>query len=408
MVDQRGARHPWGRLLTRPGVARLALFGLLGRLPGGMLGLALTLTTVEATGSYATAGTVVALYTLAAGLAGPLWGRGADRVGPRWVLLVTGLGQPAALLALAALAPGAGSAAWLVALGGVSGALLPPLGAVMRSLWSRLLAGEPDLKAAAFAYESVVVDVVFIAGPSLVAGLSALARPGLALVAAAAATLAGCLPVAASPHIRQVREAAGRRDWLGPLRHAAVLGLLPVGFLLLGSIAAVEVSLVSFAGHIGRQDLAGVLVAALSVGGVAGGVYWGSRRQPGTNAQQLAVLLGGLAAGWGLLALPAGPWALGGLLLLAGLALNPAITAAFSTMDDAAPQAALTESFGWLNALGSAGGAAGAAVAGSLVQQGATAGFLLAAGMCGAACAIACLLQPWWQPARRAGTASCP
>lgn len=388
-------------LFAQPGTRSLAAAGLLGRLPNGMLALAFVLAVVEATGSYPAAGAAAAAYTVAAGVFGPVWSRSADRVGPRRILLLTGLGQGVVLLLVAAATAAADSAVPLIALAGAGGVLLPPLAPVMRSLWSKTLP-DADAKAAAFAYESIVVDVVFILGPSLVAAVTALAGASPAFVVAAVATTVGCLLVAANPRIRAVTTVAptGKRHWLGPLRRPAVLGVLPIGLLLLGSIAVIEVSLVAFAERSGRPSLAGVLIAVLSVGGVAGGLYWGGRRQPGTTTQQLLVLLALLATGWALLAAPDTAWLLAITLAAAGLVLSPAITAMFTTMDEVAPPDGLTETFGWLNALGAAGSAAGAMAAGALVGSGAGGGFLLAAGMCGVGVLVAAAFQPSWRRAR--------
>jgi hypothetical protein len=113
-----------------------------------------------------------------------------------------------------------------VALAALSGALVPPLGAIMRMLWSRIFSGS-ELKEAAFAYESVVVDLVFIIGPSIVAMLTALANPSVALLVAAVATASGSLLVAASSHAKSSPcEETDERHWLGPLLFVPVLGVL--------------------------------------------------------------------------------------------------------------------------------------------------------------------------------------
>ncbi|HEU0088989.1 MAG TPA: MFS transporter [Pseudonocardiaceae bacterium] len=385
-------------LFTQPGALWLSCFGLLGRLPNGMLGLVFVLVTVRSTGSYAAAGLAAALYTVGTAVGNPAWSRGVDRWGPRPILLITGTAQGVLLLVVAAATMGQSrSAAILVLLAALCGALVPPLGAIMRTLWSRMFRGS-EIKQAAFAYESVVVDLVFIVGPSIVAVLTALADPSVALIIAGVATASGSVLVAASPHTKpSPRRDHSERHWLGPLRFVAVLGLLPIGFLLMGSITVIEVSLVAFAEHRGAPALAGVLIAVLSVGGVAGGFYWGARRQPGTNAQQLLFLLAALAIGWGLLASTDIVWLLGALLLLAGVVLNPAITAQFSTLDDVAPEEASTESFGWLNALASAGAAVGASVVGLLVTERSEPGFLLATGMCAVGFLIAAAFQSRWR-----------
>jgi MFS family permease len=393
-----GMTGRYRRLFGQPGAAWLACFGLLGRLPNGMVGLIFMMLTVRSTGSYAAAGLAAAVYTVGAAIGNLVWSRAVDRWGPRRILIITGTAQSMMLLLVAGLTLGwPGSAELLVFLAALCGLLLPPLGAIMRGLWSRMFSGS-DLKDVAFAYESVVVDLVFIIGPSIVAAFTVVASPSVAMIVAAVASGAGCILVAASPHtkpgpVRQHHD----RHWLGPLRFVAVLGMLPVGFLSIGSISVIEVSLVAFAEHQGAAGLAGVLIAVLSVGGVSGGLYWGARKQPGTNVQQLLFLLGALAVGWGLLSSTDIAWLLGVLLLVAGLVLNPAITALFSTMDDIAPEENLTESFGWLNAIASAGSAVGASVAGVIVTERSEPGFLLAAGMCAVGLVIAAVLSRRWR-----------
>ncbi|RKN43986.1 MFS transporter [Streptomyces hoynatensis] len=396
-----GLLGQYGPFLAHPGVAWPAGFGLLARLANGMLGLVFMLTAVEVTGSYAAAGATAALFTAASTVATPLWSRAADRLGPAPVLLVTGGGEAAVLSAEAWVTLGDGPGGLPLTLLAVtaSGALLPPVSAVMRTQWSRMFAGSA-LRATAFAYETMVTDVVFIAGPAVVAGLTASASPGLALIAAAVATVAGCGALATGSRLLPGAPGGPReRHWLGALRSRRVRALLPVGFLLTGSISVIEVSLVSSADQEGRPDAAGVLIALLSVGGVAGGLLWGRRRQEARPRRDLLVWTGALTVGWGLLALAPHPWVLAGLLLLAGLALNPALTAQFSAMDDAAPPELATEAFGWLNGASSAGLTAGAAAVGPLVEAEAGHGFLVAAAMCAAGTALIAAGRP------RAGTA---
>ncbi|MGH3773462.1 MAG: MFS transporter [Pseudonocardiaceae bacterium] len=389
--------HRYRLLFFQPGVVPLAVFGLISRLPNGMLQLAFVLTLIQATGSYAMAGAAVTCYTLAAAIVFSPWTRAVDRVGPRTVLVITGLVQGLVLLVVTVVSMLSTNGVLLMVLAGASGVFVPPVGSIMRSLWSTTLT-DKEIKDAAFAYESIVVEVVFLVGPTVVAAVSALSQPSWALAFAALATTGGCLSLAGSSRVRALTGNCGsERHWLGPLRHLSVLVLLPIGLLLMGSITAIEVSLVSFATHRGGTSVSGLLIAILSLGSVVGGTWWGSRSQPGTSPQQLAVLLEVLGIGWAVLTVSGNPWLLGGLLLLAGLALNPAITTMFSIMDDIATRDTLTESFGWLNALGSAGAAAGASITGAVVESGANSGFLFAASMCATGGVIALLCQPLWR-----------
>ncbi|WP_418952498.1 MFS transporter [Streptomyces albireticuli] len=384
-------------LFRHPGAVRLALGGLVGRLPVGMLGLAFILVLRDTAGSYAMGGLAAGGYLITAAVCVPLWSRAADRVGPRPVLLTTGLGQACVLVTFALLAGRDAGAAVLVTLAAATGVLLPPLGAVMRALWSTALADEPDAKRAAFACESLVMDLAFVIGPTLVAGIAALTGAAGSLLCAAAATVTGCLTVAASARVSAV---SGRRlpdgaPRPGPLRDPAQLALLLIGFLLMGSVNLTEMSLVASADAAGHRHASGPLIAALACGSLIGGFGYGGRRWRAGPARRLALLLAALAAGWAVPAAVGNLWALGALLALAGLALTPAITAQYETLDGIAARGSLTESFGWLNAAGAAGMSAGAAVAGLLAGTPAH-GFLLAAASCALACALACGCRGVW------------
>jgi len=73
------------------------------------------------------------------------------------------------------------------------------------------------------------------------------------------------------------------------------VALLPISLLLMGSITVIEVALVAYAGHSGREFVVGYLVAALSVGGIASGLIWGSWSSAAAPAVRLPVLPAGTA-----------------------------------------------------------------------------------------------------------------
>jgi MFS family permease len=162
-----------------PGAPTLVVAGVLGRLPIGMTPLALVLLVRDATGSYAAAGAVSALYGIATALAGPLLGRLSDRVGPARVLLVTASAYPVAVAGVLAAVWGH-RPAWVIAVAAaLLGAVLPPLTAAVRSVWTDLTdpaGAHLALRGPALALETTVFEVVFVVGPMLVGGL--VATPG--------------------------------------------------------------------------------------------------------------------------------------------------------------------------------------------------------------------------------------
>ncbi|HEX3722452.1 MAG TPA: MFS transporter, partial [Nitrolancea sp.] len=358
-----------------------------------MLSLALPLVVVGQTGSYVAAGLTTASYAIAAGIGGPLLGRLVDRIGARVVLGVTGGGQGLALLSIVLAAATTSSAIWLAVGAAFAGFFNPPVSPVMRVLWSRQTRRE--LRDAAFAFESITIDVLYILGPSLVALLIAVSPLNTTLIVAAAcsASGAGLLALAAGPG--GARQAARSIHWLGPLRSKAVRRMLPIAALLAGSLTVVDLSVIAFTTAHQAKAFAGIVIAAMSVGSVAGGIYWGSRPQPGTLRRQLSLLLGAMTAGMIFLSLAPTVLLVGSLSIVVGLALAPSITTEYSLMDTVAPPREITEAFSWLGTAGQVGAAGAVAIAGPFVTRlHHSGGFVVATVMIGAAALYCALLAP--------------
>src|SRR3954464_14724122 len=78
---------PYRRVLARPGVSRLLLFGVLARVPATAAGVVLTLHVVLTLGrGYAAAGLVATAATVGMALGSPWRGRAVDRLGLRRAL----------------------------------------------------------------------------------------------------------------------------------------------------------------------------------------------------------------------------------------------------------------------------------------------------------------------------------
>src|SRR3954452_986821 len=75
------------RLLRTPQIRPLIAFSFAGRLPIGILSLALVLFMRDQTGSFATAGAVAAAFAFSGGIFAPIQGRLVDRLGQTRVLV---------------------------------------------------------------------------------------------------------------------------------------------------------------------------------------------------------------------------------------------------------------------------------------------------------------------------------
>jgi len=376
---------PYRRVFTVPGSATFCGFGALARLPMSMLGLGVVLLVSARTGSYAVAGTVSAAYVLAAAVVAPLLSRLIDRRGQRRVLQAAVLVNAAAMLALVGCMLSGGVPAstpvpqLLAALGGAS---FPPVGSAVRARWIRLLGQSPRLQTA-FALEAMLDEAVFVVGPVAVTAAATLATPALAVVFAVVIGLVGTWLFAdqRATDPGPVPQVAGAPK---PAMNWRVMAPLVVASGALGALfGSAEVSVVALAAQTGHASAAGATLAFWSAGsGVAAAwlAAWLGAHPPRRRASR-RFLAGSAVLTATLVALPFVPnlVVLGAVFLLAGLAISPTLVASMGLVSESVPTARVTEGMGWTSTGMCAGVAAGAAVAGPVLDaHGGHAGFWVA------------------------------
>ncbi|MEV0231097.1 MFS transporter [Nonomuraea sp. NPDC050786] len=380
---------PYRRLLGLPGVPAQAVLGFLAQLTQQVAPVGMVLVVQGSSGSLALAGVTAAAFSVGAGMGRPVQGRLMDRRGSGPVLAATALLHVAALVALVV---GAGHWAWwiVVALAWVAGVGLPPISVSMRIEWGRRMAGEG--RTAAYSLVYLVQELAMLLGPlafgTLIAIMPASGAPlGLGLVAVAAG--AGTLGFA-----RALRAGSGvpsrERGRVFTDRRMPVL--LAVVLLLGGTLGALQVGVPALAAARGVPAATGPLVAALSLGGIAGAAAYGARAwRSGAGVRivglmlALGVVLAPLAVveAWPLF------WAV---LFGGGLVFNPALTTSSLLVDEFAP-AAQAEAFGWISTAIGVGGALGSGAAGVIGERlGASAPFLAASGFAVAGAGLAAVL----------------
>ena len=386
-------RVPIGALLRVPGFARLFLASMAGRLPASALGLVLILHVRHLTGSFAAGGAVAGAYALANGVTAPMLGRLVDRRGQGPVLVPAALVSAAAIVAVALLPHGV-AVAPAIALAALSGATFPPLGPCLRTLWPAMLGDEPGRMHAAFSLEAAALEATYIVGPVVIAGALGAWSTAAATLACAALLLGGVLAFCAHAASRAWRPARTTHGLgaAGALRSRGVRTLMLVFALLGVTFGSIEIAVPVAAEAAGHRGAAGLLLGVWGLGSLLGGLAAaraGAARDP---VKRLTGLLAALAGGHLLLTIPLGSLPLAALLLLAGLALSPAIAAAYAMVEQLAPAGTVTEAYTWLTTGIAAGLAAGAAVSGALAQaHGAGAAFAAAATACAAGAAYGML-----------------
>lgn len=374
-------------VLRTPGVARVVLFATMGRLPFAIVPLSVVLLMREEGYQYGQIGAVVGAEALAVGVTAGFVGRLVDRVGRRQVILVMGA---ATTLLLCAEAIGilSGAAVWLlVALAALHGATIPPISASMRSLWSQLVP-EETLESA-FAFDAIQLELVFVVGPLIAAGLATALSPAVGMFLCAALYLTASAGFATAPAARRAAtpEEQPERTRAGALRAGGMRTLVFAGAVTAVSFGALEVALPAFAEAEDSRGAVGPLITIWALGSVVGGLWYGGRSWESPAEKRFLILMALLALGSAPLAFAPSIGVMAVLLVFTGLALAPLATTEYALVDRLAPPGTETEAYSWQIVANVVGAAAGSIIAGVLAEQVsvewalATAGIACAAGL---------------------------
>jgi predicted MFS family arabinose efflux permease len=408
-TEQPGGRDRAGEnaylsLLRIPGAARFSVSAAIGRLPMSMFGLGTVLLVKATTGQYGLAGFVSGAGSIGYAVCAPRIASLADRFGQGRVLRPLAAFFAVSTSVFIACAELHAPVWALLVTGCLAGASMPSLGSMVRARWSTLLADSPKLHSA-FALESVVDEMIFVAGPAVVTLLATKLWPASGVGTALVVCMVGTLLFAAQrrtepPHGLRADAAdqadpSARRLRRPRRRGLAAPGLatLAPAYLFLGAMfASIDLSTVDFAQVQGHKPLAGFILGTYALGSALGGLWYGSRtwRAPLERrfAITLAITVAGVATFWAQPSLVS----LDLSMLVCGLTISPTLIAGYSLIERQASDLRLTEAMTWLSSTISVGVAIGSSVAGQLVDSaGPRASFAFAAG-CGGLAVTVCLL----------------
>lgn len=372
---------PYARIFTVPGSRSFSFAGWLARVPMSTVGLGSVLLVAGESGSYGLAGAVSGTLALAFAVGSPQWARGMDRVGQGRVLVVSSAAYLVLGLVFAsAVVLDAPRWSWFV-LAALTGACGANVGSAVRARWAHALPDSDD-RQTAFAFESVVDEVVFVVGPPSITFLAALIAPPAGFVVGLVVGVAGAVWLArqetTQPPVQRtpVGESRTRTSVIGPALLVVATAYLAVGTVF----GAMDVVVVGFAQDEGAPVMAGVALAAYAGGSLVSGLFYGVVRLPGSLTARFvacAVFFGLVAQG--LLLVGSLTWLVPAA-FLAGLAIAPVLVSGMSLVESRVPRAALNEGLTWTSTGLTLGVTAGAALAGAAVDAwGAEAAFLVPA-----------------------------
>jgi len=365
-------------LFSGPGITRLFLTSLVGRLPIGMSGLAILLLVQGESDSFAAGGMATGCYVAGLACVAPLLGRIIDRNGPRITLLACALLFPASMAALV-MAVGSGASTPLILVCAMAaGATFPPVTVCMRTYLRQRIAGDAPL-ATAYSADSILIEVMFIAGPMLVAVFVAYSSPSAAVGFAAASGFIGALLFLGALGEWRI-QATRERTLLGPLAQREFVLLIAIVLCYATAFGLTELAVAAAAAQAQRPALAGVFLGLMSAGSAFGGLAYGSRSWRVPLIRQFSITLGVMGAG---LLVLAGPWsvvAFGLLCVFAGVVMAPARIIQSMLVTKTATPEHVTEAFTWSTSGLLAGIGLGMAAGGALVEWGRSPAALCAAG----------------------------
>ncbi|GAA1309149.1 MFS transporter [Saccharothrix xinjiangensis] len=370
------------RVLATPRVLTLLAIALVSRTVVAVLPITLLVSLAQPYG-YGRAAVINGTMVLVLAVLGPLRGRVLDRVGQRRALVVMGIAAMT-LMSLVAVSVAARWPWWSSLLLVIAAALTsPPLNAALRTSWRRVVQGEQQLKLVHSA-DSVLEEIGFVLAP-LAAGLALVALPPrhayelcvavYVLVITAYLIIAkrhglGEKPSPATEESARPPSASRRRQrWLGPLSEPAMLMII-APLLVMGCVfGGIGILVPAYTQHLSAMSWMGPLLAMISIGGVVGGIVYGTLRWNSDLWSKYRILAIGFALPACLLFTARPLWLLALLLVLSGLFVTPVFINAFLLVDHTIDEGMRHEANIWVGASTDVANGIIAIVIGALVAK---------------------------------------
>ncbi|MGH8894869.1 MAG: MFS transporter [Actinomycetes bacterium] len=337
---------PYRELLATPGGKTFSGAAFVARMPISMVGLGIVLLVVGENGLYGVAGAVSATFALVNAASAPVIARLVDRLGQTTVL-APAVAVHLTFLTLFVVLVTAGAPTWTFYASVAAAACFgPSIGSLVRARWGHVLGSGGRLQTA-YAYESVLDELIFVLGPLIVTVLATRVNPQAGLLSAVGLLAVGTTALLAHRASEPPAAAGHEEGHPSALRSPGLPVLMLVMFFIGGVFGSVEISAVAFSDEIDRTALAGPLLACYAGGSALSGLVFGAVHWTLTARRRL--LLGASAMTVTVTTLPAAdtPGVLAGCLFLAGLGIAPTLISGFSLVERMVPAGTVTEGLTW-------------------------------------------------------------
>ncbi|WP_426624871.1 MFS transporter [Leifsonia sp. McL0607] len=361
----------YSSLLKTPGVARIIAAQLTARFPFGMLSLAFLLHIERIHHSYGAAGLVLGAMSIGQAIAGPMTSRLMGVLGMRAVLWTT---LVLCSIAVAAIGVFVMPIPVTMAVAFFAGLSMPPIQPAVRTIYPKMVNSRQLTPL--FSLDASAQEIIWIAGPVAITFVSTQIGTVEGILMSVAIMLLGGLWFISSPEVGRVRIPRSRRRLGVVLARPPVLLATVVGFLLIGSCAAVEAGVV--ANFAEGSPFAGIVLAIWSLGSLIGGLAFGHVPiGPWATARRMLIVFVGVVISTFML------WSWWGLslsLIVAGLGIAPALAVLFAIVSASVKFSDTAEAYGWVGTGQLIGAALGSALAGFLIDANGPVGAFWAAG----------------------------
>ena len=358
--------NPYSEIFRAPGAKGFAAAGFVARLPIAMAPIGIVAMLSQTHGEYWLAGAVSATYALTNALVSPQISRLVDRFGQTAIVVPATL---VSVLAFSALMIAANQSwpTWTLFLTAFLAAAMPSMPAMIRARWTEIFRNRPELNTA-FAFESAMDEMMYIAGASLSVGLAVSLFPEAGILAntalLAVGTAAFILQRSTEPRIRPADQRATGSAIRLPAVQIVTLVLIFVGAIF----ATAEVSAVAITKELGQPGAASLVIGVYAVGSFVLGIIIGALNLRTPLQRQFAFALGVIALTQVPLLFAGTVPLLALAVFLSGVAISPTFITAFGLIERRVPESMLTEGVTWVMTGIGIGMALGAFVAGWVVD----------------------------------------
>lgn len=355
-------------IFRAPGAKGFAAAGFVARLPIAMAPIGIVAMLSQTHGEYWLAGAVSATYALTNALVSPQISRLVDRYGQTSIVVPATLVSVIAFTALM-IAANQNWSTWTLFVAGFFAAAMPSMPAMIRARWTEIFRGKPELNTA-FAFESSMDEMMYIAGASLSVGLAVSVFPEAGILASTVlltiGTAAFIMQRSSEPKLRSADQRATGSAIRLPAVQIVTLALIFVGAIF----ATAEVSAVAITEELGQPNAASLVVGIYAVGSFVLGLVLGALKLTTPLQKQFAVAVGVVALTQVPLLFFTGTVPLlATAVFVSGLAISPTFITAFGLIERRVPESMLTEGVTWVMTGIGIGMALGAFLAGWVVDN---------------------------------------